>query len=297
MDKFIKSITAISSVIVLFGFLACNKLNTDDVVPGAGLLTAPAKGGKITAKVDGLAFVSNIDSTDLAFGYFRILGISQTGGTIILNISNPAVGTFSLSPNSVDGIGSFQITGINYETTNPGTSGTITISKIDTVKKIISGTFTMKVADQNANFRNITEGVFTELSYKKLKPTVIYTANTYGCKVDGNPFSVGSITASATSTVITINDISPTSETMQLLIPTSVTSSSTIQFLTYGPPNYVKGVYQNVAGTQYVSASGNMVITLHDPANRHIEGLFRYDGEVPPSMPVAITDGTFYINY
>lgn len=125
------------------------------------------------AKINGVQFVAaiygaTIRTTD---SVISIAGKSNDGQQIVFTVPDSGVHVYSLSFNSISNFGAYvSSTSLAY-TSNEGTTpvesgGNLAIVSIDSVKRLISGTFNFKAFRQlDGTQRTITEGVFSNIPY------------------------------------------------------------------------------------------------------------------------------------
>lgn len=142
-------------------------------------------GGMFTASIEGESFSSNqvVGSySNTSFGpQLSISGITTTGESISIQILNPSVGT-TLANTIPETLLLFQynatLTGGNsyasLNTTTNNSTGTITISSLNLTTNKVSGTFSFTGynAVDSTNQKQITTGVFTNISFTN---TVVVT--------------------------------------------------------------------------------------------------------------------------
>jgi hypothetical protein len=128
-----------------------------------GPCTACAEDTSYTAKVDGVVWESDIQSvSNTPATKITLVGIESTSGTrITLTYSGPfTTGTVN--------IGSTFVAEYRNAQGDPfgGISGSITFTKFDTTNKVISGTFSCNVKNNNTNVTKvITNGVIQNIEY------------------------------------------------------------------------------------------------------------------------------------
>jgi hypothetical protein len=124
------------------------------------------------AKINGVQFVAAIyGGARRPDSVISIAGKSNDGQQIVFTVADSGVHVYSLDINSFSNVGAYVTSNsLNY-TTNEGSTpaesgGNLAIVSIDTLKRLISGTFNFKVFRQaDGTQRIITEGVFNNISY------------------------------------------------------------------------------------------------------------------------------------
>jgi len=250
----------------------------------------------------------NADSLQLvqvSNGGVSISGLSKTGIEISMVLPVFKTGTYALSATSVPFAFYVNLNGSlsNVYYTNAGTaSGTVTISSIDTVNHLLSGTFQFTAVNPSDNSSmTISSGVFSYLPYSGGTGSGNQTGSgkdTLKALVGNAAFNPYQITAIVNGDQLTIAGIATDGSGLGLLMP------DTIQVGTYnmdfGTANYV-GVYepQGSTGTLVSQANGTLKILSHDIANKRISGTFSFIATplVGVESPATITQGYFSVGY
>lgn len=137
--------------LIVFGIIALMAISSCKK-DSAGNVIIP----KMTATIDGKGWTSVTRLTGLTSNIFTITGTSITGESLIVVISGSTVGTYN-----------FPLSGCTYNVSSNSyvsISGTASLTKVDKVAKIISGTFQFTATKIDAS-KTISSGVFTDLSY------------------------------------------------------------------------------------------------------------------------------------
>ncbi|HEV2832432.1 MAG TPA: DUF6252 family protein, partial [Hanamia sp.] len=186
-------------------------------------------------------------------------------------------------------------------TTNQGNTatesgGTLSITSIDTVNKKMSGTFSIKVYRQlDSKQKNITEGIFTNISYATEPLPPSNASDTFRVKVDGAQFSTFSVMGLAVFGKLNISASNQdVSKTVGLSFPADVIPG-TYTFSSFGP-DYI-GQYN--LGTAYMSASsGTLTILEHNTITKRIKGNFSFNAEeLLGTKKATLSEGYFSITY
>jgi Family of unknown function (DUF6252) len=124
------------------------------------------------AKINGVQFIAVLTGAAIrSDGVISIAAESNDRQMIIFAVKDSGVHVYTLAMNSVFNFGGYtdaaSIAFASNEGINPGDSGgSLAITSIDGVKKLISGTFEFKAFHQdNRTQRIITQGVFNNVSY------------------------------------------------------------------------------------------------------------------------------------
>jgi hypothetical protein len=157
----------ITSLLVLCIFNSCQKKFEDPNDPG---VSTPAY---FRAKISGVQFAADIygaarRSTDTVIS---IAGKSIDKQQIVFTVKDSGVHVYQLSFNSTSNFAGY-VTGNSFAySSNEGATpqesgGNLAIVSIDSVKKLMSGTFNFKAfSPLDGTQKIITEGVFNNISY------------------------------------------------------------------------------------------------------------------------------------
>lgn len=310
----------LSVLLILVAMTACQKEITSDIVTGntnnGGNPAGPGLTGSMSAKIDGVLWTADkaVGATFApALGQLpslvNISGLSFAKKHLTITLTDSGVHNYLLSPDNLwlsaaAWVDSTQANGFSY-TSNQSyipnePNGRVNITSIDTVRKVMSGTFSFKVyREMDSTLRNITEGVFTNIPYTKgfgLPPA--NASDTFRTKIDGVALNSQSITATH---VAMFNQISvqgatlSLSDNVSLTMPNNITPGSyTLNF--FGTTHF--GAY-NKAGESYASTSGTLQILEHNTTTKRIRGTFNFVATpmLAPTPTFNITDGYFSVTY
>jgi hypothetical protein len=152
--------------LLLLGNIILNSCQKEYVDP----LDTPTT-SDFTAKISGVPFVADITNATKTNGIIYLAGKSNDGQMIAFSVTDSGAHVYSLEINNISNLGSYlSSTGsifFSNEGTIPGESGgNLAIASMDTVQRLISGTFNLKVFRQaDSTQKIITEGVFKNISY------------------------------------------------------------------------------------------------------------------------------------
>ncbi len=161
-----RTIVIITSLLGLCIFISCQKKFEDPNV------ISPAGPAEFKAKINGAAF--NAVLTGAAIREDSVISIAAESSDrqmIVFAVKDSGVHTYTLAMKSIFNFGGYtDATSIAFssnEGINPGDSGgTLAITSIDRINKLISGTFNFKAFHQDTKTqRTITEGVFNNIPY------------------------------------------------------------------------------------------------------------------------------------
>jgi hypothetical protein len=290
--------------VISFGTNSCQKEFSIDAVDSSLLTPPPTSSvtGSFTATIDGVKFVANkMTAAAKTSGVIAITGQSTDGELIVLRVADSGVHVYSFSLNSITNAATYsKDTAYAYATNQGNTAaesgGTLSVTSIDTVNKKMSGTFSIKVYRQlDSKQKNITEGIFTNISYATEPLPPSNASDTFRVKVDGNEFPTFSVMGLAVFGKINLSasnqDIS---KTVGLSFPDDVIPG-TYTFSSLGP-DYI-GQYN--LGTAYMSASsGTLTILEHNTVTKRIKGNFNFNAkELLGTKKAALSEGYFSIKY
>ena len=156
----------ILSLLVLCIFNSCQKEFEDPNDP----FTSTTSDFK--AKVNGVQFVADISgAVIITDSIISLGGQSNDGQKIVFIVADSGVHVYSLDINSISNVGAYvAINGIPF-TSNGGTTpaesgGNLAIVSIDSVNRLMSGTFNFRAFRASDGIQKIiTEGVFHNISY------------------------------------------------------------------------------------------------------------------------------------
>lgn len=169
-------------------------------------------------------------------------------------------------------------------------TGSIIITKIDTEKKTISGTFQFKGywtdPDNPRVAIQFTNGSFKDIPYE----TQEETNDVFTAKVGSANFVATDIFAAEINDFITIGALDANLNNLSIAIKNTLSTGS--YTITNTLSGNVQGDYED-ADDEYKAISGNITIT--SKTSDRIKGTFQFttDGVIP----FAITEGTFDVEY
>jgi hypothetical protein len=262
--------------------------------------------GDFYATIDGNPW--NADSIQLAQvnnGGLTISGVSKTGLEISMVLPVFKTGTYNLNASSIPFAFYVNLMGslTNVYFSNTGTaSGTITISSIDTVNHLVSGTFQFSLVNPSDNsIKTITKGVFSYIPYSGGSTGPITQPggglDTLEAKVGTNQFNSFQITANTSNGQLAIAGVAADGSAVGLLMPDTITVGS--YNFDFGTGNYV-GIYYPAGATVGLVSQANGVLKIisNDTVNKRIIGTFSFIATpITSGTPVTITEGYFSVAY
>ena len=283
----------------LFSFISCTKELSKENNTGTQILN-----GDFYATIDGTQW--NADSLQLALlnnSGFTISGLSKTGEQITMLLPTLKTGNYTFNALSVP-IAVCSNTIVNTSTvyiSNTGAAGgNVTISSIDSVKHLVSGSFTFTLIDPADNSRTaITAGVFTLVPYSVDTTGVISSSasDTLQAIVGGVQFNSAQVVSSITNGALFIAGISSDGVSDIALGMPSDISAGTYN-MDFATGEYY-GVYNPNSNTILLSQmNGTLTIASNDTVARRVIGTFSFIASPMMSgTPVTITAGYFSVSY
>jgi hypothetical protein len=301
-----KTFIRLGFFVLLMAMTACQKELSYELGNGTpnGNGNPTGVNGVLKMKIDGQQWVADkVASASIIQGVVAIGGMSNSRKTFILRLDKDRLGDFLLSQDS------FHIMVLSDSTENPFSYATnegndttesvghVRVSKIDTTRKTISGTFNGKLYRAlDGKTRMITEGVFENLSYTTTLPPV-NSKDTFRVKIDGAGWTPQSVTGAAISFTnqlsIVANDATAT-KTVGITMPLNITPGT--YNLDFFGLTYI-GQY-NLGSTYLASQSGKLTILEHNVSTKRIRGNFNFVGkELLGPQTAQITEGYFSVIY
>jgi hypothetical protein len=306
MLNFMKTGLALTAIFLL---AACGKEMSVDTLGSTGNTNTST--GKLRMTINGKVWLADrIAAATITEDLTAIYGISYDKKAFIITLDATSTGEYTLDQNSLHVAAWSDSTETSSEayTTNQSedqvkAGGKIYVTKIDTVKRLISGTFELKLFRELDNGqKTIIDGVFENLSYGSTLTTVVggtggpvVGANSLQATVDGSVYKPTDVSGFLFQNNILLNGAQPDgSKALGLKFPATI-NAGTYNFDFIG--GYV-GIYNQSINESYLASSGKLIITEHDKLNKKIKGTFNFSGEVLQTGAIkAITNGSFSISY
>jgi hypothetical protein len=285
--------------LLLFTFISCTKEISKEGNNGTG----PGV-GDFYATIGGHLW--NADSVQLVLvspNGVSINGLSKTGDQISILLPAFKVGTFTLGTQSTAYAlyANLLTTNAYVYVSNAGTAGgTITISSIDTVNRVVSGNFQFTLTNPADNStETVDKGVFDYLPYTagivSVVPPPGAPKDTLEVTVDGNKFFASNVEIKDSAGQMLIAGFSGTQD-VGLFFPSDITVGT--YNLDFNAGVYI-GVYNPDPSITLLSQSGGTITIISNNTNtRRITGNFNFVGSPIGSGPTAnLTKGYFAANY
>jgi hypothetical protein len=285
--------------LILFSFIACTKELSKE---GAN---NPGKGtGDFYATIGGNLW--NADSLQLVLvssDGVSINGLSKTGDQISILLPVFKVGTYTLNVQSSSYALSTNLLTrtANVYVSNDGTAGgSVTISSIDTVNRVISGSFQFTLTNPaDDSTQTVAKGVFDYVPYTSgiagITPPPGSPKDTVEMLVDGNKFFASDVINSDSAGQLLIAGFSGTQD-VGLYFPNNITPGT--YNLDFAAGVYI-GVYNPDPSTTLLSQTGGTITILsNNTTTRRISGTFSFVATPVTNGPtVNLTQGYFAANY
>lgn len=281
------------AVALLFFVASCNRM--EDSVPlnptGTNGYTTPFK-----CKIDGKEWRPKSVSAIVSNNLIMIGGETDNGQSVMLSLRASKEGTYYLNNATGFSMATFKqdVDLPRIFTTNGEAKGggTLVISKIDTNNHKISGSFQFLLVDpQTGNERNVTEGIFTDISYQDQQNVGTMTAD-----VNGVSWTASSILITKRSNKrLAVFGRSTEGRTVELVFPEAIFPGS----YTMATTGSYTAQYQFNFLYNFQSTTGNLFIGSHDAVNKTLQGAFSYTAHDPTNQyaDVAINNGAFTLTY
>lgn len=268
--------------------------------------TTPSVSGSMTCKVDANQWTAaaNMANASIYNDISNVTGVNSGSSTITFTVNEAITlnGTYDLGFNT----GNFAAYTSSSASSsawishlNASSGGTLFITALDTENELVSGTFDfVAIRPTDNNYKYITEGQFTNLSYSTSATGP--TNNSFTVDIDEEPFVPAAINGIIMDSKIRIvaSDAQGV-ESVSLSVPEDIepgTYEIGSAFSDYS------GMYNQDASTFTTSESGTLTITTHDIGSSFIEGSFNFTstGLLLPdytSISFELTNGEFSVNY
>lgn len=284
---------------MIFLFASCSKEVSNE--SGHGTTT---QNGEFYATVDGILWkADSVQFIQVNSIGVSINGLSKTGEAISMIVPVFQTGTYPLGGLALSYAQYVNLLGNVskvYSSDASTSGGSITISSIDTVNHVMSGSFLLNLVDLSDNsIKTITGGVFNNIPYSgnTVPVTPPVNADTLNATVDGSPFIGATVEAAQVGDQLIIAGISSDgTKSIQIIMPFSITPGT--YNLDFGTGTYI-GVYYPSPTMPLVSqASGSLTIVSNNTALRRIKGNFNFVASpISSGTPATVTEGYFSLNY
>jgi hypothetical protein len=276
-----KLFPSLFGVTLLLCVAACKK--KEETTPAAA--SAPAL---ISARVDGASWKADSVTAELQDEKtFVIKGKAADNSTITLVCRGTSLNEYDLA-SAAGGYGLYSSPELLFSSVSSTggivTSGKLILTHVDKVQQKISGTFRFLGVEtlNHQDYRTITEGTFTDISYVKkgfeAKPHV------FSAKVNGVPY--------VPDTIFVTNAVTGTG--VQVNTRGGAAGEFVLNLAGNTPGTYMGVPYYSVEyGKIGLYSSSNVTITVasYDAAEKRLQGTFSFTA----NGNIAITEGSFTI--
>lgn len=293
MKKHLAGFLVLVSILI---FSACQK----EISPEVG--TAPIASGSFKAKINGVQWEANsIKTATMQDGVIVLYGLNTDKKSILLRVADSGVHNYAFHSESMSNAGLFIDSAVSpfAFTTNQwdveGNYGNLNITSIDTVRKTMSGTFSMQVYKNfDDTQRTITEGSFTKIVYTT-QPPALSNTDSFRVKIAGLNFSYNLLTGINVFGRINVAASQGVAPAVGLSLP------DTIKVGQHSFDSFdLIGQYNPTASLFLAADTGSVTILEHNIVTKRIRGNFHFLANtafthLPPN--INLTEGYFSVKY
>ena len=293
MKKHLAGFLVLASILI---FSACQK----EISPEVG--TAPIASGSFKAKINGVQWEANsIKTATMQDGVIVLYGLNTDKKSILLRVADSGVHNYAFHSESMSNAGLFIDSAVSpfAFTTNQwdveGNYGNLNITSIDTVRKTMSGTFSMQVYKNfDDTQRTITEGSFTKIVYTT-QPPALSNTDSFRVKIAGLNFSYNLLTGINVFGRINVAASQGVAPAVGLSLP------DTIKVGQHSFDSFdLIGQYNPTASLFLAADTGSVTILEHNIVTKRIRGNFHFLANtafthLPPN--INLTEGYFSVKY
>lgn len=289
--KNLKSLTPLVAMIAFFGFMACDNEPVEGQFSNTPPVNDPVGGDeKFQVKLDSVLFVGKLITANLSNDGLEIVARADTQ-TVAIQIFNPIVDTFDLAKHEALVI--YDPNKNKEDLAYSSNEGKLIITKIDSLAKTVSGTFSGNLMEwSGAKDIKMTGGIFENIEFTTNQdPDVGYAT------INGEEFTASTFPYTFANNQIHLILSNDLNEQIQLTLPLDVIPGTKS---VNTPPSDYSGVYTDFVNGQDVSYysifdSGEITVTSYQ--NGRITGSFYFDAkDSNGTETVSITDGFFSID-
>ncbi|HTF30851.1 MAG TPA: DUF6252 family protein [Flavitalea sp.] len=264
--------------------------------------------GKLKMTINGKLWVADkIAAATIYDGSISVYGISNDKKAFIISLNDEITGEYQLDQSSLSVAAwtdSSETNKLSY-TTNQSSDlvvagGKVFVTKIDTVKKLVSGTFQMNLfREDDGGKKTIVDGVFEDITYSGEAPTTggpVNPDNLLKVSIDGTVYVPKQITAMVAQANLFINGAElDGTKALALFMPSDIVAG-TYQF-DKNSGKYT-GLYVVSPFESYMAEDGKLIILEHDKTAKKIRGTFEFKGaHVVNQTSKQFTKGSFTVSY
>jgi Family of unknown function (DUF6252) len=295
----------LSFVVLICSFSSCQKeVSYETPVAGSGGTSGK---GSLKMKIDGVQWVADATvGASIMNDVMNVTGLGKDKKTFIITFLSVHSGKFSLNPEKneaaavlMDGA---ETTPIGYASNQGADStksgGIVNVTKIDTAKKTMSGTFSgILLRAFDGKSKKITEGIFENISYATTLPASSGT-DTFSVKINDTlwqPQSISGLAISFTNQISIVGNNAQANKTVGITVPGNIAPGS----FTFGFFEPCAGQY-NFDGVYRTADGGTLQILEHNTSTKRIRGKFNFNAiSLLPgnAADVKISEGYFSVKY
>ena len=291
-------IRCLVGIIAVSSFVSCSKeLSLEEGnAPAASSFYATLEGNLWNA--DSLQSLFEIN------GGISINGLSKTGDQISIFLSTFKTGVYTLNSSSDSYAfytNIFTPIEVDYYSNIGMAGGTVTITSIDTINHLISGSFTLTLVNPDKNTSvTITSGVLNSVPYTGngvINPPPGNSTDTLEALVGGNKFNAAQVQSQTLSGAIIIAGISNDGkQNLELSMPIDIVPGTyDLDFVT---GTYAAVYYTDVSNPLISNMNGQLVITSNNTTTKTIQGTFNFTAtSLDNATSLSITNGYFNVKY
>ena len=300
--------------LVMLILVSCGKEKSIDTLGTTGNPTTST--GVLKMTINGKPWVADkFAAASILQGVTAIYGMSYDHKSFIISLTGTTTGEYQLDQNSFHAAAwtDSTETSSNAYTTNQGNSladagGKVFVTRIDDVKKTVSGTFQFKMyRDLDNGQKTVIDGVFENISFGTASGNPgsgtggtggtggSTSGNSISVVVDGSSYSATQVVGIVNlgKLIISGSDAAGT-KAVGFQLPPDI-STGTYDLSPFG--DYL-GLYTEPSAGAFSSESGKLTITEHDKTAKRIRGTFAFKAVNPLSQASKqLTAGTFTVKY
>jgi len=301
--------TGLCALGLLF-LLGCGKEESIDTLGSTG--HTDKLDGSLKMKINGKPWVADkLAGASMAQGITSIYGQSKDNKSLIITLTGTATGQYQLDQNAThaaawtdDAEGSLAAYTTNQGNSLTDAGGIVTVTKIDLVKKTVSGTFQFNMfRDLDNGRKTVVDGIFDNLSFGSTDSSGSGGGTGGGtvagdflkARIDSTNHEAKMVTGMIYQDKLMLNGAQTDgTNAIGFQIPLS-TVAGTYDFDLF--TGYV-GIYAKSINSSYMAESGKLVIQEHNKSAKKIRGTFQFKAsDILGGGSVQITNGSFSITY
>lgn len=286
-------------VVALLGalaFFSCQK-EVDDTPVNPGNPST----GMFKAKIDGVQYTASTSTGSILRNVITIAAYSADKKYFVIVISDTVARTYTLNQNSTHAIAFADSTDANKKNfaSNQGSDssqagGTATITSIDKVNMIISGTFSCKLYRNDDGKRKVvTEGSF-QVPYTSGLPAA-KTTDTFHVQIDGMDWVAKSISGNASGGLLVVT---ASERNLSKIVALQLSQMITAGSYNFDAAGSNAGIYIPDGITPCSVDTGKITILENNLTSKRIRGNFSFKAdEFQGNKSYQLASGYFSVGY